>query len=341
MIELTDIYEKNDIKSSAYYDSLNQSINYIEGLNEILEQRLLVNNKNRKKFRSFIDTKNITIVASISLISNSLPLLFKVNALSIMLPSIISYILFLATNCRKYKLKDELIKTKITTLENIYNYLKTEQEITKDMKYLLSSNIIYQLDDLFQKDMKTVMNAKRQKSSYLQSINYKYENGYKNNLSILDTIDSLNNEQKEKYLVGIYSKINSCINYSDGNMINIINKDFTLIDNSSTLLIENNTVDDDNTTGESTNTKASSNIKPISLKKDAYFPYYKKNDIIYKYGDPMPPLFQEENGKNFQDVNAINTPNELNSIFTYQQGEDILPPKVQEKGHQLCKKLPK
>lgn len=331
MIELNDIYENNDIKSSAYYDSLNQNIKYIENLHELLEQKSLINEEKQNKFISFVNTKRIPIFGSIILISNLLQLLFKMNVLSIMLPSITSYILFTIINLKRYKSKDKLIKTKMTALVNIYNYLATEQEITKDMKYLLSSSIIYKSEDLLQKDIKTVMKSKSPKSLNLQSINCKYKKGHKNNLIILDRLTNLDDNQKQKYLVDLYSNINNGTIYSNDNLTNIINKNFEPINDSQVLLIENKTCDD--TTIKPFNQSPLESNVGVSLSKDNYsLNNHTNKDFIHSI----------DNGRACP--SCINTIDELNDIFTYQNpDDDILPPKAQkerEKGHNLTKKLP-
>ncbi len=307
MITLMDINEdeNNDkVVKSAYFNSLTRTTNELETLNENLNNMLVINKKKRNKYKNFINKYDFRIKIAIVLVSAAIaPLLKIATVIGIFLVQIslyVGYALFDFKKLKGYSSKDELIKAKVSALENIYNYLKSEQEIVKDMKYLLFPNTIYQLEDFIQNDIKVIKSYKKYRLQNIELINYKYVEGYKKNLIILDTIKNLDDNQKQQYLADIYSAITSCKTYSNDNMTNMINKNFEPIPDSLTLLTENKTVDDDNTTSQSTNTQLNNPVKPVSLRKEDYnLPYYNENGIFYIDGDPMPPLFQEEKGRQF------------------------------------------
>lgn len=214
------------------------------------------------------------------------------------------------------------------TLTKIKEYFESEKKISNEYNSTLVNFNILEIEKLHDNKLNLILgndeNIDYIQRDYLSNLISQYSNEHEKNLIIIEQLKKLDDKKKKEYLDSIYNQTGN--NFIKTN-INIGKK----------LLIGNKNVDDDNTTGESTNTKLNSNIKPISLKKDGFFPYYKKDGIIYKCGDPMPPLFQEENKGKFQDAIAINTPDELNSIFAYQQGE--VPPNDQDKGQQFSKKF--
>ncbi len=339
-----DLYENKDAKNSIeynnieYFNVLNSKINEIKNLKEVLINKIRLNQGKQDKFISFLQVKNFTILGAISLVSILTSLTFNLNTLNILPPSMGGYIIFTIINLNKYEWKDKALKTKMNTLENIRNYLDTEQEITKDMKYLLKPNTISHIEDFIEKDIKTINEFKGYKYLNLQLINNKYETEYQRNLTIIAAINNLEYEQKQRYLENIYGSVDNNEIHFDDIMINISNKKRETMSNLLVLPTKNKTSADniteslDNIPLEHISTKLSINkddeqqvninysntsesssesinatapnpnkpVKPVSLKKEDYgLPYYDENGVLCINGDPMPPMFQKEKGHQF------------------------------------------
>ncbi len=336
---LEDIFEYNtEYNNKAYSDILSRKINEIKNLDINLIDKINTNKKKQNRFISFIQKTSIAHLGGISLTAHLTNLIFNLHTLIVLLSSIACYIIFIITNLKKYKWKDKMLKKRSETLKNICNYLETEQEITKNMEYLLPPNIIQYLDAFIKKDIKTASSFRSYKSSNLQLINNRYIKGYNKNLLIIATINNLEDEQKQRYLENIYNAIDDNEIYSDEIMKNIINKKRETMSNLLVLPTKNKTSADniteslDNIPLEHISTKLSINkddeqqvninysntsesssesinatapnpnkpVKPVSLKKEDYgLPYYDENGVLCINGDPMPPMFQKEKGHQF------------------------------------------
>ncbi|MCI9434395.1 MAG: hypothetical protein HFI86_03835 [Bacilli bacterium] len=250
-------------------------------------------------------------------------------------------------NCTKQLQNFDL---QLYTLKKIKEYFESEKKLSNEYNNALINFSILEREKFHDNKLSLILgngeNIDYLQRDYLSNLISQYSNDYQKNLSIIDKLKRLDDKKRKEYLDSIYNKTNNNFIKMDMNT----NKKL-LIDNHKQIKLAINSQyissilsSNEITLANKNNTQPNSNIKPISLRKEDYnFPYYKKDGIIYIDSDPMPPLFQDENRERFQEMDAINTPNELNSIFTYQQGEDILPPKVQEelkKEHQLSKKLP-
>ena len=295
--------ENNVIKNSVYLNSLNRLLKLYNENSENLQNKI----KNLKESASCYFLVPICVffcalmlLAVLSGITNNDILSISISSGSFIISIPITTIVAI-TNKHARKIANN----QLNTIETIENYLKSELEISKEYKNLLSNIQILDKEKIHTQQIDDILNNRIS----LPFLNDKYLEEYRKNLIIIDSLKDLDDKQKENYLKNIYNQIGT--DFTTKKNININDNDeLTSIDSNSQKMLTTNA--NSNSVDETLNHQdksLQSHQMGVSLNKDDY---------------------------------TINNPNELINIFNNCGDEDILPPKAQEelaKGHQLSKKF--
>lgn len=207
---------------------------------------------------------------------------------------------------RKFRQTLNITNSQLITIMSIENYLKSELEISKEYKNLLSKGQILEKENIHKQQLDSILNN----TVSLSVLNEEYLKEYRKNLMVLDSLEDLDDKQKENYLKSIYSQISTNlitktnINFNDNEELSSTGS------NQSEMLITNGNNNSFNETLQMQDKDLQPYKKPISLKKEDYSNYY-----------------------NYYNTNNDDTNNLVIDDTTKAQKE-------LEKGHQFSKKYP-